>query len=203
MNPTVSAIASLLVSHLLASNTLAGLDQRGAHQRDDCTGAAASALTDCRGRGSIRVSRITISQETDSSIGTGHSEHEHAEHRRRNAARGRAHELLLHDHPEVREEYERLRPRYEAVAALIRARKLAGLTQTELAERMGRQQSIISEIESGRRSPRLDTLAAAARALGLELRVDFVAEGSADGAPEAPPEAPETEPRPARRRRRR
>ena len=86
----------------------------------------------------------------------------------------------------MREEYERLRPRYEAVEALIRARKEAGLTQAELAERMGRQQSIISEIESGRRSPRLDTLAAAARALWLELRVDFVAPSPAPEGSRAP-----------------
>src|SRR5690606_7888733 len=113
--------------------------------------------------------------KTDTAIAT--------EHR---TPRDRAHELLLNDHPEVREEYERLRPRYAAVEALIRARKEAGLTQAELAERMGRQQSIISEIESGRRSPRLDTLAAAARALGLELRVDFVAPSPAPEAPRAP-----------------
>jgi ribosome-binding protein aMBF1 (putative translation factor) len=85
-----------------------------------------------------------------------------------------AHELLLAQHPDVREEYERLRPRYELVAALIRARKEAGVTQAELAERMGRPQSVISEVESGRRSPRLDTLAHAARVLGFELRVELV-----------------------------
>ncbi len=85
-----------------------------------------------------------------------------------------AHELLLSEHPEVREEYERLRPRYEAVAELIRLRKAAGVTQAELAERLGRPQSIVSDIESGRRSPRIDTLAAAARVLGYELRIDLV-----------------------------
>jgi ribosome-binding protein aMBF1 (putative translation factor) len=86
----------------------------------------------------------------------------------------RARELLLDEYPEVRKEYERMRPRFDAVSQLIAMRKEAGLTQTELAERMGRRQSVVSAIESGRREPRLSTLSAAARAMGHELRIDFV-----------------------------
>ena len=41
--------------------------------------------------------------------------------------------------PELRAEYERLGPVYEMVRQLILARKAAGLTQTDLAERMGTQ----------------------------------------------------------------
>lgn len=89
-------------------------------------------------------------------------------------AEERARELLLAEHPDVREQYESMRPRFEVISALIRARKEAGLTQAELAKRMGRRQSLVSAIESGRRSPRFETLADAARALGYELRVDFV-----------------------------
>jgi ribosome-binding protein aMBF1 (putative translation factor) len=86
----------------------------------------------------------------------------------------RARELLLDEYPEVREEYERMRPRFDAVSQLIAMRNEAGLTQAELAERMGRRQSVVSAIESGRREPRLSTLSAAARAMGHELRIDFV-----------------------------
>lgn len=85
----------------------------------------------------------------------------------------RARAILLAEHPEVREQYEQLRPHFEAASALIRARREAGLTQAELAARMGRRQSLISAIESGRRSPRLQTLADAARALDCDLRVEF------------------------------
>ncbi len=92
----------------------------------------------------------------------------------------RARDLLLDEHPEVREQYERLKPRYRAITGLIRRRRAAGLTQAQLAERMGVKQSVISAVESGRRSPRLETLSAAARALGCELVIDFVpAEDSA------------------------
>ena len=103
-----------------------------------------------------------------------------------------AHELLLSQHPDVREEYERMRPRYEAVAELIRLRKAAGVTQAELAERLGRPQSVISDIESGRRSPRIDTLAATARVLGYDLHVTLAAR-------EPDAAAPATGTRPARR----
>jgi ribosome-binding protein aMBF1 (putative translation factor) len=103
-----------------------------------------------------------------------------------------AHELLLSQHPDVREEYERMRPRYEAVAELIRLRKAAGVTQAELAERLGRPQSVISDIESGRRSPRIDTLVATARVLGYDLRVTL-----APREPDA--DAPTTGARPAPR----
>ena len=55
---------------------------------------------------------------------------------------------------------------------LIRmARRQAGLTQMELAERAGTSQAAISAYESGRRSPSVDTLVRILAATGLELRM--------------------------------
>ena len=55
---------------------------------------------------------------------------------------------------------------------LIRmARRQAGLTQTELAERAGTSQAAVSAYESGRRSPSVDTLVRILAAAGLELRM--------------------------------
>ena len=68
-------------------------------------------------------------------------------------ARERAREILLEEHPEVREQSEKLKPRFEAITALIRS---------------GRA------VEAGRRSPRLERLAEAARALDCELHIEFV-----------------------------
>ena len=60
----------------------------------------------------------------------------------------------------------------ETAALVLReARRRAGLTQVELAQRAGVAQSVISAYESGRRQPALPTLAALVRAAGLELRV--------------------------------
>ena len=75
--------------------------------------------------------------------------------------------------PKFRAEYENLGPRFDAVTGLIRARLAAGLTQTELARRMGVSQGVLSRLESAWHSPRLETLAAAARALGYTLEVRF------------------------------
>jgi transcriptional regulator with XRE-family HTH domain len=56
-------------------------------------------------------------------------------------------------------------------ADLIReARRRAGLTQAELAQRLGTTQSAVARWERGRAHPPLETLARIARACALELR---------------------------------
>jgi predicted nucleotidyltransferase/DNA-binding XRE family transcriptional regulator len=57
---------------------------------------------------------------------------------------------------------------------LREARKRAGLSQVELAERAGVTQSVISAYESGHRQPSLPTLAALVDAAGFELEVSVV-----------------------------
>lgn len=76
--------------------------------------------------------------------------------------------------PELLREYERLGPRYEAIAEVLRARQEMGLTQADLAEAVGTTRSVISRLESGRHSPTLDTLTQVAEALGCSLEVRFV-----------------------------
>lgn len=85
---------------------------------------------------------------------------------------------ILADWPEAQAEYERLGPRFEAISALIDARKRENLTQAELARRMGVSPAVLSRLESAAHSPRLDTLAEAARAMGHRLEVRFVRESS-------------------------
>ena len=53
---------------------------------------------------------------------------------------------------------------------LIReARRRAGLSQHELAERIGTTQSVVTRWETGRRHPTFETVVKAVRACGLEL----------------------------------
>lgn len=60
------------------------------------------------------------------------------------------------------------------LGARVRAeRERLGLTQSELAEKMGTTQPTIARLEAGGVTPSLDTLHRAADALGLELVVDF------------------------------
>lgn len=79
---------------------------------------------------------------------------------------------LLKD-PEVKAEYEKLRPRYEAIEQIIRARKEQNMTQAELAGRIGTQKSNISRLESGNYNPTLDMLIKIAQALGKNLSIQL------------------------------
>jgi ribosome-binding protein aMBF1 (putative translation factor) len=58
------------------------------------------------------------------------------------------------------------------------ARTSAGLSQTELAQRMGTRQSVISQIEGGGQVPTVAMLARVARATGQHLQIDILAEAS-------------------------
>lgn len=72
---------------------------------------------------------------------------------------------------EFRIEYEKLKPRYEAIEQIIRARKEQNITQAELAKRVGTQKSNISRLESGNYNPSLDFLVKIAESLGKKISV--------------------------------
>ena len=57
------------------------------------------------------------------------------------------------------------------VAGLIAARSRAGLTQGEVAERMGTTQSVVARLESGRRTPSMRTVQRYAQAVGARAVV--------------------------------
>ena len=60
-------------------------------------------------------------------------------------------------------------------ASVIReARLRAGLTQTELADRTGRDRSVIARWEQGVVAPSLDTLLELVRACGFDLPLELV-----------------------------
>ena len=70
-------------------------------------------------------------------------------------------------------EYEKLRPEYETICAMIAARLDSNMTQKELAEKTGIRQSNISRIESGACSPTVETLSRIAAGLGKQLKIEF------------------------------
>ncbi len=65
-------------------------------------------------------------------------------------------------------------------ALVGRARRLAGLTQRELAERAGTSQPAVARLEQGHAMPTLATLERLAGAAGYELRVELVPMEPAD-----------------------
>lgn len=79
---------------------------------------------------------------------------------------------LLKD-KEIREEYERLGPEFELVRLLIRKRLEKGLTQHELARKIGTKQSAIARLESGRYNPTVGVLRKVAAALNADLKISF------------------------------
>jgi len=63
-------------------------------------------------------------------------------------------------------------------AIIRRARRKAGLTQTELGKRIGMRQATISKLEKGEPATQLNTLLDALTALGLEITIDKRGKGA-------------------------
>lgn len=73
--------------------------------------------------------------------------------------------------PEYVREYDALDDEFALANVLIGARARAGLTQAQLAERMGTSQSAVARLESGKRLPSTRTLEKLAAATGSKLRI--------------------------------
>lgn len=74
---------------------------------------------------------------------------------------------------EYREEQDRLAP-YEALARMIIARRIRyGLTQEQLADRMGTSVPAISRLESGQHRPNVETLEKLGQAFGERIVLGF------------------------------
>lgn len=77
---------------------------------------------------------------------------------------------MLQD-PATKAEYDALAQEFDTARELIAARARAGITQAELALRMGTTQSAIARLESGKRTPSIDTVQRYARAIGCRAVV--------------------------------
>ncbi|MBW7900190.1 MAG: helix-turn-helix transcriptional regulator [Rhodocyclaceae bacterium] len=80
--------------------------------------------------------------------------------------------------PAFRAAYDALEDEFAALAALLAARKDAGLTQADVAARMGVSQPVLARIESSlgsrKHSPSLETLRRYAGACGKKLVIQMV-----------------------------
>lgn len=78
--------------------------------------------------------------------------------------------------PGVRVAYDSLHEEFAFLDEVLKARAESGLTQAEVAERVGTTQSAIARMESGslRHSPSISTLQKYAKALGYRVEVRFV-----------------------------
>lgn len=78
--------------------------------------------------------------------------------------------------PDMRAAYNALGPAFELKRKMIALRKKAGLTQEQMAEKLGTKRSNISRLESLNSdvSPRLATIEDYARVLGYSINIGFV-----------------------------
>jgi len=79
---------------------------------------------------------------------------------------------LLKD-KEIKKVYKRLGPEFNLIVMFIRKRVEKGLSQKELAKKIGTKQSAISRLESGGYNPSLAFLRKVAKALNTRLKVEI------------------------------
>jgi len=75
----------------------------------------------------------------------------------------------LKSDPELSKMWDDSRMEYRLLSDLIRLRKEKGISQTELAQKMGSRQQEISRIEKREHSPTLKTLCHLANALDVDI----------------------------------
>ena len=78
----------------------------------------------------------------------------------------------------VKKEYDRLEPEFTLLRGMLRARNRAGLSQAQIAERMGTQSPAITRLESsltsGKHSPSLATIKKYLEALDCRLEIRII-----------------------------
>jgi transcriptional regulator with XRE-family HTH domain len=79
---------------------------------------------------------------------------------------------------DVRAEFDKLEEEFAFLDEFLKARAAAGMSQAEIADRMGTTQSAVARLESGRgkHSPSLATLRKYARALGYRVDLRLIKE---------------------------
>lgn len=88
------------------------------------------------------------------------------------------HEMLTEwlNQPDFKAEYDSLELEYQLLREMLRARKRAGLTQEDVAIRMGTKAPAVARLESTARekhSPSINTLKKYAKAVGCTLEIHF------------------------------
>jgi ribosome-binding protein aMBF1 (putative translation factor) len=79
--------------------------------------------------------------------------------------------------PEYKREHAALADEFAMAETFIRARVRSGLTQEQVAERMGTTQSVVARLESGRSKPSFRSLERFADAVGAKVKLVLEAKG--------------------------
>jgi len=80
--------------------------------------------------------------------------------------------------PEVKAEYDAMEEEFALFDEFLKARKRTGLTQKEIAARMGTKAPAVARIEAGggskKHSPSIATLRRYAEAVGCKLKIELL-----------------------------
>jgi ribosome-binding protein aMBF1 (putative translation factor) len=82
------------------------------------------------------------------------------------------HDEMMQSDAEYAHEYAAIKEEFSLAKEVIQARRLANLTQQELAEKMNTTQAVIARMEGGS-LPSMRTLERLAAATGTHLKVSF------------------------------
>jgi ribosome-binding protein aMBF1 (putative translation factor) len=85
--------------------------------------------------------------------------------------------------PEYKRQREEARPYRELRRIVLIRRAELGISQRELARRMGTSSSVVSRLERGEHNVSMETMRKLAGALGLELTIGFESKGEDAEAP--------------------
>lgn len=75
---------------------------------------------------------------------------------------------------EFKNEYNNIQPELDIIRAMVSARTSQNLTQKQLSEKTGIDQSDISKLENGTRNPSINLLKRLADGLGMDLKIEFI-----------------------------
>ena len=79
---------------------------------------------------------------------------------------------LLKD-KKIKQAYNELEPEFAVIKMIIAKRLQAGLTQVQLAKKLGTKQSAISRLEQGSSNPSLSLLVKLSKALNAKLKISI------------------------------
>ena len=75
--------------------------------------------------------------------------------------------------PEWKKEYDALEVEFSIITQMLEKRLAKGMTQKQLAERVGTKQSAIARLESGNSNPSVAFLEKISKALGGKLQISL------------------------------
>lgn len=88
-----------------------------------------------------------------------------------------SHKVVLREflkNPANRFEYEKAETEFAPIRAILEARMKKGMTQAQIAKKMGTTQSSIARVESGKSHPTIPFLQRLADATGTRLSIRFL-----------------------------